>query len=193
MKQILAINLRAFILFSISTFMFSCGGIKKAVYGKNEDVVEVKTPMSGSEYKSDNNYFRVVASGKSPDISFARKIAISNAQGEVARLIRSSISTLIKSYGEQSSDGENFNINLRTEEGTKIFADEVISNFTVKAEKLLKYPNKLHEQWICLEVSKKELKERVAGKLSQTNLLKIQANSEKFWNILDQEINKNEN
>ena len=177
--------------FLVSAFLFACGGSKRITYtNKVDSPKEVNLPMNSKDYKSDDKYIRVVAQGKSPDIGFARRIALTNAQSEMANMIKVSVTGLGTGFSNQRTDGENMNFAQEMTATVKILTDETLSNLRIKEEKLMKYPNNIYEQWICLEVSRKDLRERMVGKMSTSNLLKLESDRDKFFELLDEELKK---
>ena len=61
-----------------SLIIVSCKSKKPVSIAKQEGLIEVTTPFDSKEYRSDNDYFRAVQSGKSSDLATSKKIAKQN-------------------------------------------------------------------------------------------------------------------
>lgn len=64
------------ILFVVLSIFQSCSVSEKT-----------KLPLSGAKYKTDKNYFRARGFGKSPNLSFAKEIALMDAKENLAKKI----------------------------------------------------------------------------------------------------------
>jgi hypothetical protein len=174
------------ILFAFT--LASCGNSKKSFYSNN--FTEIKLPFSGSEYKTDKTYFRVVSQGTSPDISMAEKIAMSNARSKMAFQIQTLVKSVTRNYSEQIKDGNSFSGGETFEALSEDVAKQIIPNISVKDNKVLKSETNIYEHWVCIEVLRKDIQNRAAQELSSKKSMKIESNREEFQKIFDQEMDK---
>jgi len=176
------------ILFVALFLFFNSFKAPKVTYSQDSKIV--KTPLSGSEYKSDNNYYRVVTQGRSPILSTAEKIAMSNARSQMASQISTIVSNVARNFEKQISDGTRFDNELSYENMSIDVSKEVIPNMNLKAKEVYRSPNNIYDYWVCTEVSKKEIANRLAQKLKSTNASKIESDRDLFQKILDEEMRK---
>jgi len=175
-----------------SAFMIviSCKGPKKLE--KETGMEEITLPLSGKEYQSDKEYFRAKASGKSPDISTAKKIALNNAKSEVAGLINTRIKTVTDNYVNQRSLAEAQDFESKFESLTREVVNQQLSDVRIIGEKLFK-KDKTYEYWVAIEVSKQAILDGINNNISKNQKLAIDYDKKKFEEIYNQEMQKMEN
>ena len=183
-----SLKLKLLLAIALVFLATSCHTAKKVSYSKEK--TEVKMPLAGSEFKSDNNYYRVVSQGVSPDISMAEKIAMSNARTKMATQIQTLVKNVTRNYAEQMKDGKSFTNGESFQSLSEDVAKQVIPNITVKESKVLKGDDNIFEYWVCIEVLKKDILNRAGSELSSNKIYKIEENRDAFQKIFDAEINK---
>jgi len=142
--------------------------------------------------QSDKEYFRAKASGKSPDISTAKKIALNNAKSEVAGLINTRIKTVTDNYVNQRSLAEAQDFESKFESLTREVVNQQLSDVRIIGEKLFK-KDKTYEYWVAIEVSKQAILDGINNNISKNQKLAIDYDKKKFEEIYNQEMQKMEN
>jgi hypothetical protein len=177
----------AMIFASIAMLNSSCGGPKQATEGSNEVIL----PLTGKEYQSDKEFYRAKASGKSPDISTAKKIALNNAKAEVAGLISSKIKTVTDNYVNQRSVADAQDFESKFESMTREIVNQQLVDVAIIGEKLFQ-KDKTYEYWIGIEVSKKSILEGINNNISKNQKLAIDYDKKKFEDVYNAEMDKME-
>jgi hypothetical protein len=185
MKKII---LSAFIVTSLM-LITNCGGPKKVE--KQAGMEEVTLPLSGKEYQSDKDFYRAKGSGKSPDISTAKKIALNNAKSEVAGLINSTIKTVTDNYVNQRSVADAQDFESKFESLTREVVNQQLSDVKIIGEKLFQ-KDKTYEYWVAIEVSKQAILDGINNNISKNQKLAIDYDKKKFEEIYNQEMQKME-
>lgn len=162
---------------------------------------EINLPFTESKYKSDENYFREKASGKSPDMSIAKSKAVTSAKKTIAGLIQPLVDNVVDKYtiqlnvDEQSSFGEVF------QEQTRVAVSQTLKNINIMDEKAMKDGN-LIVYWVVIEVPKDKLVENIEqtvennlnssteNGVSSENKDKLELDKEKFEKIFNEEMQK---
>ncbi len=171
----------------IVLFNTNCGGPKKVE--KAAGMEEVVLPLSGKEYQSDKEFYRAKGSGKSPDISTAKKIALNNAKAEVAGLINSTIKAVTDNYVNQRSIADAQDFESKFESLTREVVNQQLTDVKIIGEKLYQ-KDKTYEYWIAIEVSKKAILEGINNNISKNQKLQIDYDKKKFEEIYNQEMEK---
>jgi hypothetical protein len=184
MKKILYLTLVSASLVLLNT---SCGGPKKME--ATEDSQEVILPLSGKEFQSDKEFYRAKASGKSPDIATAKKIALNNAKAEVAGLISSKIKTVTDNYTNQRSVADAQDFESKFETMTREVVNQQLVDVSIIGEKLFK-KGSTYDYWIGIEVSKKSILEGINNGITKNQKLAIDYDKKKFEEIYNAEMEK---
>ncbi|MBE6250498.1 MAG: hypothetical protein E7111_02465 [Bacteroidales bacterium] len=171
----------------------ACSPVKKAaktVVPAQTDLVEQVLPLSEAKYHSDAQYYRAVQSGVSPERSMAKKIAIQNARQELAATIQSDIKTVTENYAKQMnlSSDQVPGYESRMTELTYSVVSQTLTGATVIEEKLYTEPNGTFRHYVCMELSKEEMKEAVLAKLKNDEKLLSDFNLSEFKKLYDQKM-----
>ena len=165
---------------------------------------EIILPFSGKEYKSDKNYMRVIQSGKSPNISQAKKIAMQNARTEMAGLLESQIAEITRQYTVELDVNQCLDYVQLFEQLSVSISRQTLANLNIMDEKTMKDGNNT-EYWVVLELPKTVLKEIAEHKIEEmtdqetitatssnknTEKTKLKVDKEKFMKIFDAKIEK---
>jgi hypothetical protein len=175
--------------FFSSLMILSCGSSKKTP-SPTPGMTEIKVPLSGPEYKTDKEYYRVVAQGTSPDISLAESIAMSKARSSMAAQIQTLVQSVTRTYAEQIGDQNSTSIGTSFQTMSTDVVKQVLPNISVKDSKMFKSENSSYEYWVCVEVSKKDIMNRTTQQMSANKASKIENNRETFQKIFEEEMNK---
>jgi hypothetical protein len=183
-----ALSLLSGLFIVILISMTSCGSSKKVSYTKEKK--EIKMPLSGSDFRTNGEYFRVVSHGESPDLTMAEKIAMSNARAQMAMQIQTLVKAVNENYSNQIKDDNAFQTGQSFESLSRDVANQILPNIAVKESKVLMGETNIYEYWVCVEISKKDLKNRSMQQMTSGSESKILKNKETFQRIFDEEMNK---
>jgi hypothetical protein len=175
---------------SVSFLVSSCGGPKKME--EKSGAEEIVLPLSGKEYQSDKEYYRAKSSGKSPDISTAKKIALNNAKAEVAGLINSKIKAVTDNYTNQRSTADAQDFENKFETMTREVVNQQLVDVNIIGEKLFQ-KDKTYEYWIAIQVSKQAILEGISNSISKNQKLAIDYDKKKFEETYNAEMEKMDN
>lgn len=150
-------------------------------------LVEQVLPLSEAKYRSDAQYYRAVQSGVSPERSMAKKIAIQNARQELAATIQSDIKTVTENYARQVSLSSDQvpGYESRMTELTYGVVSQTLSGATVMEEKLYTESDGTYRHYVCMELSKEQMKEAVMAKLKQEEKLLSEFNLAEFKKVYE--------
>jgi hypothetical protein len=160
--------------------MSSCRSKQVAVRGS-----EIELPFSDKRYRSDKDYFRAYASGRSTDLQFAKQMAEANARTALAQSISTVIKSVTENYGLQSStegasyDGR-FEAMSRTATKQSLLSSVLIDEKAYKEGKVFTYH-------CVMEVSRAAVEEELA-RASENTL-----NRDRFRKIFNEEMDQLEN
>lgn len=182
-----ASNLSIIALFLMgSGFVFS--SCSSAVpLARVQEAKEIKFPFSEKEYKSNNEFVRVVAHGESASSTMAEKIAMQNAQTSMATRIKSVVSVVTRDFTKQYSKGD---VNESYESMGLSVSNETLSMLNVLDKKILLQPGNIYDVWVVVEISKKSILESANRAMSSGKKAQMEADKDKFREIFDREMEK---
>jgi hypothetical protein len=157
---------------------------------KVQESREIKLPFSEKEFKSNEDFFRVVAHGESASSTLAEKIAMQNAQTNLATRINSLIKNVTEDYSKNISDANSNEFTSSFETQGRVITNETLSMINVLDKKVLQKPNQIYDIWIVIEVSKKSLLEGATKSMSTNKKLQLEADKIRFREIFESEMNK---
>ena len=173
-KQLVKILAVVAILFSGVTMMFA---------------QEIQIPFTEKKYKSDENFFRASSYGKSPDMSMAQGIALTNAKKVLAGLIETKVQSVIQIYTVQAEVNDKVDFGRITNEMIKNTVNQVLNDVHVMDEKAIRNGN-LIEYYMVLEIQKKKVEEKIESAITMEG---VQLEREKFEQVFEEEMKKYEN
>ena len=120
---------RLFLLFSVAICLCGMNGCKskQALAKPEKGEVEIAIPLSGPQYQSDAENWRVVQQGVSPDMSMAKKVALQNARQELAATIRVQVRAVIDNYGKNTAVTDNIDVVNMYEEQAYSVIDQTLA------------------------------------------------------------------
>ena len=179
---------RIFIFSMLATALLvtfnSCGGPKKV----GSDSEEIQVPFSGKEYQTNKEFFRSTQSGKSPDLSTAKKIALNNSKSEIAGLIKTKIKSVSDNYTNQHSSANAQDFGNKFETMTREIVDQQLNDISIIGEKIFKQKNNSYEYWLVIEISKEALLNGISASVSKDQKLQINYDKKKFEEIYNAEM-----
>ena len=166
----------------------SCSSSSKAP----TDMVEQVLPLSGPEYRSDADYYRAVQSGVSPEQSMAKKIAMQNARQEIAAAVQTDIATVMENYAKSqklpSQTARSYE--ERVTELTYAIVKQSVSGMTLVDEKLFKEANGDYRHYVCMQLSKSDMKQHVLDEMQKDEKLMSDFEFDQFKKLYEQKLSE---
>jgi hypothetical protein len=147
-------------------------------------------PFSEKEFKSNSDFLRVVAHGESVSSTLAEKIAMQNAQTNLASKINCLVKNVSEDYSKNISDANSNGFTTLFETQGRVITNETLSMINVLDKKVLLKPNNIYDIWVVIEVSKKSLLDGANKSMSNNKKLQLEADKIKFREIFEREMNK---
>ncbi len=168
----------------------ACSSSKKAARVLKSDMVEVALPLSGPQYRTDAEFYRAVQSGVSPEMAMAKKIAMQNARQEIAAAVQTDLSSVTENYAKsrQLPSEEQRSYEERMTELTYSIVKQTLTGATLADEKLFREQNGDYRHFVCMEVNKEELKNRVLDRMKRDERLNSDFEYEQFKKIYEQKL-----
>ncbi len=150
---------------------------------------EVYVPLSEPQFMTDTTAWRAVQSGKSTDLSIAKKIAVQNARTELASTVQGFIKAVIENYARNTLNGENNEAMSQYQELARTVVSQKLSGSGVVAEKVLKDIDQ-YVYFVCVEMPKEAVKDEVAEQLAQEQkkILEVEFNRAQFEKVYLEEM-----
>ena len=155
----------------------------------SEDMTEMKN-VSGKEYKSNNEFIRIVESGESRDLQLSGEIALTNAQSKMATLLRTKLERVADAYAQNVSNESSTDFSKKFESNARVIVNQTLSDVTELEKKNFKKSNGVYQTWVVLQVSKKAALAAAMNGMSSQKLLKLESDQAKFREIFDREMSK---
>lgn len=183
-------------LFAVCTVLLllllgSCSSSKKVVCNKTISGMEEQwIPFSDTKYRSDADAYRAVQSGVSTEMSMAKKIAIQNARQEIAAAVQTDLSSVIENYAKSQNlpSQDLLSYEERMTELTYSVVQQTISGITLIDEKLFKEDNGSYRHFVCMELSKDDLKNNILQRMKKNEKLLSDFEFEEFKKLYEQKL-----
>lgn len=157
---------------------------------KETGATKIEVPLSGKQYNSDDDFFRTKSSGKSPDLTTSKKIALNNAKAEMAGLIQATVKRVTDNYTNQRSIGDRQEYANKFEEMTREVVNLKLSDVKIIGEEIYKEANNSYTYWIAIEASKESILNGINSSISKNEKLKLDYDKMKFEQIFNEEMSK---
>lgn len=167
-------------------FMIGCKSKEKAPKGETEVVV----PCSGSEFFTNNKFFRSNSIGESMDQVTSKKKALANARAELASSIQTTVKAVTDNYTNSREMNNKEQVEERFEQLNREIVDQKLSGIKTICEKLMKTQEGTYKTYIALELSADELVASYNERLSKDERLRIDYDYEKFKETFEKEMDK---
>jgi len=169
-------------------FMSACKGKEKTKAPKGE--VEVVVPCSGSEYFTNNKFFRANSIGESQDQVTSKKKALANARAELAASISTTVKAVTDNYTNSREMNNKEQVEERFEQLNREIVEQRLSGVRTLCEKLMKTEGGTYKTYIAIELSADELVASYNERLSKDERLRIDYDYEKFKETFEKEMDK---
>ena len=167
----------------------SCNG-SKTMTPKQAGEIEILEYCSSQDFRSDKDFFRVSASGKSASREHAKGKARVNAEANLGRTILADVELVVDNYlGATEANGN--------EETTAVFnqmarttVNQMLSGAVDACNRLTQDPSGDYVSYIALELSGSELVSKYAERLSEDERTRAEFNYERFKETFEAEMAK---
>lgn len=178
------------ILFAVSVVTSSCATAQKTKTPTG--LVEQNIPLSEAKHRTDAEYYRATQSGKSKDISMAKKVAIQNARQELAASIKADISSVIENYGKnrQLPSDEVATTETQMTELAYSVVNQTLAGSTLSDEKLFTTPTGEYQYFVCMQLNKAEFKEALLNELQKNEKLISNFEINEFRKLYEQKLSE---
>lgn len=179
------------LLFSLAAASISsCKSKKGTPIEKETGAKEISVPFSTKEFQSDKEFFRAKASGNSPDMSTAKKIALQNAKSEMAGLINTTMKKVTEQYTNQRQVGSTQEFSNKFEEMAREVTNQQLVDVKIIGEKILKETNNTFTYWVAIEANKQTVLNGIDKGISGNQKLQQDYDKKKFEEIFNAEMEK---
>ncbi len=157
---------------------------------KTTGATKIEVPLSGKEFNSDEEYFRATASGKSPNLETAKKIAENNAKSRLAGLIQTTVKKVTDNYTNQRSIGDRQEYSNKFEEMTREVVNQKLVDVKIIKEEIYKEADNSYTYWVAIEASKEAILNGINSSISKNEKLRQDYDKMKFEETFNQEMDK---
>jgi hypothetical protein len=166
--------------------MTGCKSVKSVQKGSEE----VSLPFTGKDYRTDKDYFRASQIGKSPDLATAKKIALQNAQTELAGGIQAVVKAVTDNYTNQRTVSDRQEFENKFEENARTVLNQTLSDVKIIGEKTFREQDGRYTYYIAIEMNKESLVNQVVNRISKDAKLQLDFDQHQFRKIFDEEMKK---
>lgn len=181
MKTLFKLSLIAVIVLATA----SCSSSKKVSGGQ-----EITLPFADAKYQSDKKFFRAVQSGSSVDLATSKKVALANANSELAGKVQTLVKAVTDQYTNQRTVGDAQAFENKFEEMARLVVNQKLQDITTIGQKTFKEKDGRYTYWIAIEMSKDALIEEVKSRVSNDEQLKLDFDKAQFEKIFNEEMEK---
>lgn len=166
--------------------MIGCKGKEKLPKGEKE----VNIPCSGTDYFTNNKYFRANSLGESSDLRVSKEKAMTNARNELAASIQSTVKTVTDNYVNSREFNNKEDLEERFEQLNRTVVDQTLSGIKMICEKQVQVDGGGYRTYVAIELSASDIVQQYTENLSKDQRLKIDYDYEKFKETFDKEMEK---
>ena len=183
-----------FSIFILTAFVLSisgCSSKKNLAKAENsQEVVDI--PCTGSDFATDEEFFRANESGQSPRMSMAKRQALLNAKALLASNIQSQIKTVTQQYTNQrsfESEQSKVEFEQELEEMTRNVVDQQLNDVKIICEKAMKNKdNGNYQYFVAVEMPKEAMLNNIDNEISKKERLQLEYDKQKFQEVYDEEM-----
>ena len=181
------LSISSLVLFAFAgAMMFGCKSKQKLPKGETE----VNIPCSGSDFFTNNKYFRANSLGESQDLVASKKKALSNARGELAASIETTVKAVTDNYLNSRELNNKEEVEERFEQLNREIVNQNLQGLKTICEKQVKTNDGTYKTYVAIELSADDLVSSYNERLSKDERLKIDYDYEKFKETFDKEMEK---
>ncbi len=181
------LSISSFVLFALAgAMMFGCKSKQKLPKGETE----VNIPCSGSDFFTNNKFFRANSLGESQDLVASKKKALSNARGELAASIETTVKAVTDNYLNSRELNNKEEVEERFEQLNREIVNQRLQGLKTICEKQVKTNDGTYKTYVAIELSADDLVSSYNERLSKDERLRIDYDYEKFKETFDKEMDK---
>ncbi len=169
-----------------ASVMVGCKSNQKTPKGE----VAVVVPCSGPDFFTTNKFFRANSIGESQDQVTSKKKALTNARGELAASIQTTVKAVTDNYVNSREMNNKEQVEERFEQLNREIVNQQLSGIKTICEKLMKTDQGTFKTYIAIELSAEDLVATYNERLSKDDRLKIDYDYEKFKDTFEKEMEK---
>jgi len=177
-------------LFTVASLFVGCGSLKNSSKGSSEGEKLLEVYCSGDEFLNNKEYFRATGIGESMDQMAANKKARSNAQGELAKTLNSTMKIVTDNYVKSSEVNNKEELTEKFEELSRTVVNQQLEGARKICEKYTKTKEGNYKCYMALELSGKEMLAKYNEKIITDPSIKADYDYEKFKKTFDEEMLK---
>jgi hypothetical protein len=147
-------------------------------------------PFDEKEYQTNKNFFRAKQSGNSPDLPTSKKIALQNANGELAGAIQKFEKSVTDQYTNQRKMDDRTDFENKFEELLRTSVNQTLTDVRTIGEKLYTEKNGSYTYWVAVETSKEDILNGINQNISKNQKLQLDYDKKKFEEIFNSEMEK---
>lgn len=174
------------VLFALAAAMAVSCKSKKLPKGETE----VNIPCSGSDFFTNNKFFRANSLGESMDLVASKKKALSNARGELASSIQTTVKAVTDNYLNSREMNNKEEVEERFEQLNREIVNQKLQGIKTICEKQVKTNGGTYKTYVAIELSADDLVASYNERLSTDERLKIDYDYEKFKKTFEEEMQK---
>jgi hypothetical protein len=176
------------------SILFAAAGCKsKKLPSVQAGSTEIAVPFASKEYRSDANFFRATQSGKSPDLSTAKRIALLNARTELGGHIETTMKAVTSNYTNQRTIDNRQEYASKFEEEARAIVNQKLNDVTIIGERVFRESNGGYTYYIAIEMNKDALLQNINNRISKDERLRLDFDQYQFRKIFDEEMKRFEN
>lgn len=181
------LSISSFVLFAFAgAMMFGCKSKQKLPKGETA----INIPCSGSDFFTNNKFFRANSLGESQDLVASKKKALSNARGELAASIETTVKAVTDNYLNSREMNNKEEVEERFEQLNREIVNQRLQGIKTICEQQVKTGDGTYKTYIAIELSADDLVSSYNERLSKDERLKIDYDYEKFKETFDKEMEK---
>ena len=163
---------------------------KKVSVQKSEDMVEIKEPFSGSEFRSDKEFFRAVGQAKSQDGGFAKTKSETEARARLAASIKSDIKRVVQKYASEYSVNQAQEFQDKTQDMILDVTNQSLQDVRTMDQKTFKSKDGSYIAYTAIEANKETVYNGIKHKISSDAKLRVDFQEAQFKKVFDEEMKK---
>ena len=166
--------------------IFGCKSKQQLPKGETE----INIPCSGPDFFTNSKFFRANSLGESMDLVASKKKALSNARGELAASIQTTVKAVTDNYLNSREMNNKEEVEERFEQLNREVVNQKLQGIKTICEKQVKTADGGYKTYVAIELSADELVASYNERLSKDERLKIDYDYEKFKQTFDAEMDK---
>ncbi len=182
-------NFLAYTVVLVIAVVMGCKGPKTTSVSSTEK--EINIFCSGPEYFTNKEFFRANSVGASNQIEIAKEKALTQARGQLAASIQTTVKSVTDNYLNSRSLNNKEDAESRFEQLNRQVVDQTLTGITTKCEKqTFDSATGQYKYYVAIELSATSLVSEYNERLSKDEKLKIDYDYEKFKKTFDEEMAK---